>query len=174
MAHDITLLSFCLCGINIKDLVALKKENWDKESNRINYNRSKTKDRRADNAFSSIRIEPEIEEVFHRWLAPASSPALFCFNNLKADYSASKQIGLLLKDICKYEGIEHITPYSFRHTWATIARNDCDISKDDIDLCLNHVGFNPMADVYIKPDWSRIDNANRKVLDYVFHSRNAL
>ena len=55
-----------------------------------------------------------------------------------------------------------------RHTWATIARNKCGISKDDVDLALNHVDQGlKMADAYIAKDWSLIDKANRVVLDYI-------
>jgi hypothetical protein len=58
--------------------------------------------------------------------------------------------------------------YYARHSWATIARNKCRISKSDVDECLNHViPENRIADTYIEKDWSFIDDANRKVLDYV-------
>jgi len=58
--------------------------------------------------------------------------------------------------------------YTARHSWATIARNKCKISKSDVDECLNHVtSENKLADVYIGKDWSFVDDANRKVLNYV-------
>ena len=174
LAQDICKLSFCLCGINLMDLVTLKKDAWDKASGRINYNRSKTKGARSDNAFSSIRIEPEVYDIFCRYLAPESSQYLFDFDGLPRSYDASHNVWMNLDTLCRSGSFRKVTPYWFRHSWATIARNECNVSKDDIDLCLNHKGLNHMADVYIKPDWSRIDEANRKVLDVVFHSRNAL
>jgi integrase len=84
--------------------------------------------------------------------------------------SFSRKIGMNVASVCKQLKLPNMSPYWFRHTWATIARNKCGVSKDDIDMCLNHIGNNPMADVYIDYDWSIIDRANRKVLDYVFHS----
>ncbi|RLA75485.1 MAG: hypothetical protein DRG30_04440 [Epsilonproteobacteria bacterium] len=55
-----------------------------------------------------------------------------------------------------------------RHTWATIARNDCRINKDDIALCLGHQDIdNQVTDMYIKYDYSIIDDSNRKVIDFV-------
>jgi len=54
-----------------------------------------------------------------------------------------------------------------RHSWATIARNDCNISKSDIAECLNHA-TNTITDIYIKKDWKTIDAANRRVIDFVF------
>lgn len=168
---DILKLSFCLCGLNIIDLISLEPNNYDAKTKRINYERRKTKGVRADNAFSSIHIEPEIENIVEKYIARAKqhgSKLLFHFGSERTDRGISRNIGMTLYRICDQIGIEHISPYWFRHTWATIARNECNISKDDIDLCLNHVGQNKMADIYIKTDWSRIDNANRKVLDLVF------
>ena len=170
IAQDVMLLSFCLCGLNVIDLFTLKKSAWDKAENRINYHRRKTEHRRNDDAYSSIRIEPEIEEVFHRYLADSSSEYLFDFHAVSTPEKNARNICMCIDRLCKENDFMHLSQYWFRHTWATIARNDCDISKDDIDLCLNHTGNNPMADVYIKPDWSRIDNANRKVIDFVFKS----
>lgn len=168
---DILKMSFCMCGINILDIVALEPSNYDADNKRINYERRKTKGVRADNAFSSIRIEPEIEELVEKYMAKAQEKGinrLFYFGTERLDRSICRNIGMTLNRIIEQIGVEHVSPYWFRHTWATIARNECNISKDDIDLCLNHVGQNKMADVYIKTDWSRIDNANRKVLDFVF------
>lgn len=170
---DICKLMFCLCGINTKDLATMKKSCYDRKTNRITYNRSKTKEARADNARSSIRIEPEIQDIFEKHLAKDGDLLFsFCHSADEVEYRNLKfSLTRSLRIACNKCGIqENITPYWFRHTWATIARNKCNISKDDIDLCLNHVGNNPMADVYIDEDWSRIDAANRKVLDFVFHS----
>jgi len=62
----------------------------------------------------------------------------------------------------------YISTYYARHSWATIARKKCKISKSDVDECLNHVvPENKMADVYVEKDWGFIDDANRKVLNYV-------
>lgn len=67
---------------------------------------------------------------------------------------------------CKIE--DPLSTYYARHTWATIARNKCNISKGDVNLALNHVDQGKkVADMYIEKDWSLIDNANRSVLDYI-------
>ena len=151
----------------------MDKSCYNPTTNRITYNRSKTKEARADNARSSIKIEPEIYDIFQKYRAKTGN-RLFDFgweyNSKKDMFNINRNIEERLNAICMTYKYPRMTPYWFRHTWATIARNKCNISKDDIDLCLNHVGNNPMADVYIDEDWSRIDAANRKVLDYVFHS----
>ncbi|MBR1525032.1 MAG: hypothetical protein IJ640_00010 [Prevotella sp.] len=171
---DMMKLSFCLCGINLMDLLVMEKSSFDRETMRLTYERHKTKDSRSDHALTSVRIEPEIYDLIEKYLAPNDSERLFVFGNLKPNASSTRLVACRTARTCKSLGFEHVTPYWFRHTWATIARNDCDISKDDIDLCLVHVGNNPMADVYIRPDWSRIDKANRKVLDLVFGEQEKL
>lgn len=165
---DLMKLSFCLCGINLIDIFDLKKSAFDSRSMRITYERHKTRDRSVSHSLVSVRIEPEIYDIIRKYRAPEHSDKLFDFKGMDADYRSTYRMYKRTSDICEKFGFDHITPYWFRHTWATIARNECDVSKDDIDLCLGHVGNNPMADVYITQDWSRIDRANRKVLDYVF------
>ncbi len=55
-----------------------------------------------------------------------------------------------------------------RHTWATIARNECRINKDDVALYLGHEDEdNNVTDMYIKYDYSIIDESNRKVIDFI-------
>ena len=73
-----------------------------------------------------------------------------------------------MKDIAGLVGEEELTTYYARHTWSTIGRNRAGVSVDDIDLSLNHVDqAKKMADVYIEKDWSLIDAANRKIIDYL-------
>ena len=58
--------------------------------------------------------------------------------------------------------------YAARHTWATIAANEAGIDKWTVHECLNHADLSMrVTDYYIKRDWSHIDRANRRVLDYV-------
>ncbi|QZE15136.1 hypothetical protein K4L44_04710 [Halosquirtibacter laminarini] len=65
-------------------------------------------------------------------------------------------------------GIPGLTFYSARHSWATIAANEAGVDKYHVHVALNHV--DPMmrvTDIYIKKDWSILDKANRKVIDYM-------
>ena len=59
-----------------------------------------------------------------------------------------------------------ITTYWARHTWATIAAS-LEIPKETIAAALGH-GGNTVTDIYIDFDQKKVDEANRKVLDYVF------
>ena len=168
MTIDMMKLSFCLCGINLMDIFAMEKSAFDEKTMRISYVRHKTQSHRINHTPTSVRVEPEIYDIIKKYRAPDGDKRLFAFSTYGPDYISTKKVYMKLRRLCEVKDFEAITPYCFRHSWATIARNDCGISKDDIDLCLAHAGNNPMADVYIRPDWSRIDNANRKVLDFVF------
>ena len=58
-----------------------------------------------------------------------------------------------------------ITTYWARHTWATIAAS-LDIPKETIAAALGH-GGNTVTDIYIDFDQKKVDEANRKVIDFV-------
>ncbi len=82
----------------------------------------------------------------------------------------NKAINTGLKEVGKKIGLPGLQFYAARHSWATIARNDLEISKDIINDALNHIDKNmAITDVYIKKDFSAINKANKSVLDYVFN-----
>lgn len=168
-ALDVMRISFCLCGMNVADIYTMEKSCYDERTGRITYQRRKTRTQRADGALSSIKVQPEMEDVFRKYLAKSGN-LLFDFGVSLSMVNFSHKTCEAIRKLSKRLGLRSMSPYWFRHTWATVARNKCGVSKDDIDLCLNHTGSNPMADVYIDYDWSIIDKANRKVLNYVFHS----
>ena len=71
-----------------------------------------------------------------------------------------------LKKLLKLMSLDiELTFYYGRHSWATIARNICKVSKEDIGESLNHASSHDVTDIYIERDWSIIDETNRKVLD---------
>ena len=74
--------------------------------------------------------------------------------------------------MCDELEIDYIQFYSARHSFATIARNDCNVSKDDIGLCLNHSSGGSITDVYIKKDFTRIDEVIRTVVDFVLNKES--
>lgn len=160
-ARDAFIISFLLCGINSADLYYVEMRDG-----RVEYERRKTKGRRTDNAFISIKVEPELFPYIERYKDDIRLFSFYKRNSTHKRFNAS--INEHLKIIGKELGIEDLTYYAARHSWATIARNDCDISMDDIALCLNHKSEYNITDTYIKKNWTRIDNANRKVLDYLF------
>ena len=166
---EILKLSFCMCAVNTADLLTMRKECYNEKSGRVTYSRKKTKAARADQAVTSVKIEPEIRDIFEKYRAK-SGDYLFDFGySRKSTQTFARKLGANLTEACKRNHFKHVNPYMLRHTFATIARNDLGMSKDDVDLLLNHVGNNPMADAYIAVSWDRNDINNRKILDYVFH-----
>ena len=60
-----------------------------------------------------------------------------------------------------------LSSYWTRHTWATIA-SELDIPKEVIAHALGHSWANSTTtDIYIRFDNKKVDEANRKVIDYV-------
>ena len=83
-----------------------------------------------------------------------------------------KAVNKGLKEICKNLGLEDtITTYYYRHSFATIARNDCGEDKYDISRCLTHSSGLDVTDRYMHEDWNVLDRIQRKVIDLVFHGK---
>lgn len=165
IARDVFVISLLLVGMNTVDMYFLEPAN----DGRFNYERRKTKGRREDRAFISIKCEPELLPYLERFEDSVRDRAFNFFMRYKSHIDFNRLINLHLKTVGKAVGIPDLTFYSARHSWATIARNDCGISVDDVASCLNHVNSErKVTDIYIKKDWSVIDRANRKVLDFVF------
>lgn len=167
IAKDLFLLSFALVGINLADLYDVKKDAY--KDGRLTYNRVKTRDRRKDKAEISIKVYDDILPIFEKYLNKTKTPELFVF---KSHYSTKNTFEFAvnhgLKEVGQIIGIERLQHYSARHSWATIAYNDCGIDKYVVHQALNHVDpTTAITDIYIKKDWSVIDRANRKVLDLV-------
>ena len=166
-ARDIFLLSFCLWGTNAKDMY----ECTDFKDGRITYNRAKTRDRRSDSAKISIKIEPEIMPIFERY-RDKTGERVFCFYQMYSNMdSFSTAITKGMKQLRENENInvDYLTFYSARHSFATIARNDADIDKYTVHQMLNHVDDDmKITDKYIRKSWKPLDEANRKLLDFVF------
>jgi integrase len=114
LAKEIFLLSFYLCGMNAKDIYNLRHSDIGK--NRINYNRSKTKGRRSDGAFISIKIINDAVPLLFKYL-----------DRLRERYSEScnfnKALNKGLKEIGEAIGIPALTLYCARHSFGSIARN---------------------------------------------------
>ena len=169
-ARDVFMLSFCLIGINIVDLYNLKKK--DVQNGILTYNRAKTKDRRADKARISIRIEEEAMNIIQRYTELNGEQLLNFHRRYKSFESMSHSLMPLYNRFKRYDKSlpSRLTFYHARHSWATIAYNDCGVDMQTIHEALNHASDANMkiTDIYVKKDFTRIWEANRKVLDYVF------
>lgn len=166
-AKDMFLLSFCLIGMNEKDLY----ECTDCKGGRITYQRAKTRNRRADKAEISIKLEPEVKALFEKYRDP-SGERVFRFYKMYASVDTfTNAINRGLKRIGNLLGIEDLEFYAARHSWATIAANYAGVDKYAVHTALNHVDDNMrVTDIYIRKSWDPIDKANRQVLDLMYLS----
>lgn len=167
LARDVFELSFNLCGINICDLYELQSKAL--YNNTLTYNRKKTRDRRADRAEITIKLTDRASFLFNKYSDPFCRRALNFYNRYSTAEGFIKMINKYLKIIGDAVGVPHLTTYFARHSWASIAYNDCNIPIEDITQALNHVNRDHLTDfIYIKKNFSRVDSANLQVIEYVY------
>ena len=173
--RDIFMLCFYMRGINMVDLLALKKSNV--RAGRINYVRSKT-----GKAYS-IKIEPEMQKLINRYKGKEYLIDVCDGAKDQKDYE-EKYKGFLqrmdrgLKRIGPYVrkglgGKKKITPlfpdisqYWCRHTTATLMA-ELGYSNEIIACSLGHEFGIKTTNIYIEYKQSEVDAANRKLIDYV-------
>ena len=165
--HDLALdcfrLSFCLMGMNSADLLNAVKVN----GNRIIYNRTKTKDRRNDRAEIQVDIQPCIKPLAEKY--KGKERAFNFYERFSTMESFNRAINIGLKEVGKELGIDRLQFYAARHSMATIAYNCVHVPKYIVDEMLNHVnGSLKMVDVYVKRDFTLINEANAKLLEFIF------
>ncbi len=166
---DMFKLMFMLLGINAIDLCHLKSI----VDGRIDFYRAKT------NRLYSIKVEPEALEIIEKYRG--EKWLLNILDRYKDYKDYTKRINRALKNIgpVKRSGLggkkeykplfPEISTYWARHSWATIAAS-LDIPRDTIAHALGH-GENTVTDIYIDFDQSKVDAANRKVLDWVLYGK---
>lgn len=163
--RDMFALTFYLIGINPVDLYALT----DIKDGRIEYHRAKT------GKLYSIRIEPEAQAIIDKY---KGAELLLNIGERTQYKNFIHRQNIELKRIGEIErtgrgGKKVFAPlfpelsiYWARHTWATIAA-ECDVPDDVISQALGHSTTNATTAIYIKRSLAKIDEANRKVIDYV-------
>ena len=176
---DMFMLSFYLCGINMVDLVALPKI---ERGNMIEFRRSKT------GVPCRIKVPDVAWEIIDRY---KGQKKLVCFGedccsvnawhdrlhrmNLALQkvgpssyvYVKAKGRGKKLKKKKVYEALfPELTSYWARHTWATLAA-EVDVPDAVIDAALGHRSPYPMADIYIRRNFKKVDEAVDKVIEYL-------
>lgn len=167
---DIFKLHFLLIGINIADLCALREI----KNGRIEYRRAKTK------RWYSVKVEPEALEIIERH---RGKNFLLNIGDRYKDYrNYRRRINNALHKVGKVEIgkqgkktytplLPELTTYYARHTWATIAVNDLDIPVDTVSAALGHSMGNPTTAIYINHNQRKVDEANRRVIDWVLYGK---
>ena len=159
LARDLFMLSIYMCGTNAVDFYHINKDNIN--NGRLEYKRAKTKEKRSDQAFISIKIVDQAEPLLNKYLGKLSTRFS---TNTGLSVALSTGMRILQKEL----DIPEVTYYWARHSFATIARNTCRRSKDDIALALNHVDEGrKTTDIYIEKDWSIIDEVQQAVINEI-------
>lgn len=161
-AIDIYLISFALMGMNPADMMTAAKA----EDGLLKYYRKKTAGRVGEKAAAVIRLDERIRPLLERYADPAGKLQFNFYLLYKDSPQLCQSVRRNLYTWAERNNEVPFTIYSARHTFASLARNECGIDKATVDECLIHVGRDSrMADFYIKKDWRHVWEANRKVLD---------
>ena len=166
--RDMFMLMFYLIGINAVDLFLAKPA--DVVNGRIEYRRAKT------GKLYSILIQPEAAEIIDRYRG--KEYLLDIMDDFKDYKNFLHRMGIVLKQIGGMERVGRggkkirtplfpdLSSYWSRHTWATIAAS-LDIPKETISEALGHSIGSEVTSIYINFDSRKVDEANRKVIDYL-------
>lgn len=156
--RDFFLLSFLLIGMNTEDILHVKTI----EDGRINYVRAKT------HKEMSVKVEPEALEIIERYRGK-SGYLLNVLDSYGSTHNWTSRVDKNLKEMSKRLGLPEITMYWARHTWATLANVDLGIELSTVSDAFGHQPEKKVTLIYIKKkDYAKVDEANRKVIDYVF------
>ena len=172
VGQDVALISFCMCGLNAVDIFNAKKDQYN--NGIFHYERQKTRSVRSDRGYFEVRVPPFLKPTFEKYLSKnADSPWLFNFHDrLSTSDSFCANVNTGIKQV--WEKVEpgfRASLYAFRHSWATIAQNECGATMNEVDFGLNH-SINRMARVYVKIDYTPVWILNEKVIDFVFFTDN--
>ncbi len=155
LARDLGMLSLYLLGMNAADLYELPVMTGDED--RINYNRAKTRNKRLDKAFFSVKIVDEVRPLLKKYAG-----------TLQVRYSSADGLNSAidkgLKVLGERTGVSKIDFYDFRHTVGTWIRRKCGYSTDDVAEALNQK-TRTLTDIYIGDDWGLIDRMQADMLN---------
>ena len=172
--RDYFFLMVYLIGINLTDLFHAKPE--DLNGGRLYYVRDKT------GKPYSVKVEPDAMAIIEKyrgkeWLLEALDnhcEFLWWRSQINKRLKALGQVTGFRGKIVKRGPFPGLSTYWARHTWATIAYQ-IGIPVDIIGQALGHSDrSHTVTFIYIKPDERKVDEANRKVIDYLMKNAPSL
>lgn len=154
---DFFKISFLLIGMNTEDLIHATGIS----GGRMEYRRAKT------HRPYSIKVEKECQEIIDKYRG--KEYLLNVLDTYADTHNWTSKVNNELQKIASSLGLPKISMYWARHSWATIAA-ELEVPKDTIAAALGH-SSNTVTDIYINFDRGKIDQANRKVLDFVLYDK---
>lgn len=176
--RDLFMLSFYLCGIRPVDLLHMKKDQV--EEGRLIYYPQKLNGKTR----LSVKIVPEAWAIIRKY---EGQEYLINVMESRTDYKAflkhwNEGVRAIGEDVLgqkkgrcgqTYTCVQHksvvpyITVYYARTCWATYAYNVLDIPMDTISQALGHKNGLKVTNFYVKRDDTRVDKANRNLIDRI-------
>lgn len=154
-AKDMLLGSFYLCGANFQDMYDLPM------GDEAVFVRKKV-DKRTQK-HTRIRVEPELGEIVQRYEGDGRM-----FNFEAGCRSLHYRLDDNFVELSKELGFK-VNFAIIRRTWATLAA-EIECPDSVIDMCLGHMPRTINSLHYVKPNWERAANWNRRVIDYVLEA----
>lgn len=172
LGRDVAMMCLCLAGINTVDLYQLKK--IDYYNGIIHYKRAKTMRTRTDGAYIEMRVPEVLKPLFEKY-ASTDEDDEYLFNFSKRHTTSDSfcaNVNTGIRKICESMGIpkeKWYCVYTFRHTWATTAQNDCGANIAEVGFAMNH-SQRSVTRIYVKIDFSPAWELNEKVVDFILFS----
>lgn len=159
LGKDMLLLSFYLCGINLKDLLSV---NLSGEI--LSFERCKTLNAKTGKAVITIPIHSEAKAIINKYINKKGLLDLgysYTYSNLQ------KYINFCMRELKEYLGIKQtLCFYSARKTFAQFA-SELGIPDGVIDYCLGHSDKSKgIIRFYTKVKKKQAEIAINRVIDY--------
>lgn len=169
IGKDCFILSFFLLGTNTADLYEACMTDGV-----LHYDRAKVRDRREDRGEMQIDVPEEIAPLIQAYIDPTGKRAFNFYLTYKNRKNFNKAVNKGLKKVGAKIGVPDLEYYAARHSLASIARNKVGINKDVVHEMLNHAteGKLKVTDLYLDKDWTVINKANRKVINWMKKALN--
>lgn len=175
--RDFFLLSFLLAGSNLGDIFSFK--NADLNGIHLKYVRKKTEtsSRRLEIDMDVPDKAIELMKKYGRICRTTPNAYIFPFFEgitgehtlLEKKKSLIKKVDKGLKRICDATGIEKITSYHARHTYATFARDMGKLTTEQIQRLLGHAS-SKTTQIYLDSLTQGVKDQNKKFLEDILNS----
>lgn len=172
LGRDVAMMVLCLAGMNTVDIFNLRKQDY--HGGIIHYCRAKTTKSRTDGAYIEMRVPEVIKPLFEKYRAGDHTDRLFRFcDRFSTSDSFGSNVNTGIKQICKSMGLpkeQWYCVYTFRHTWATTAQNDCGATLAEVGFAMNHSHRYTVTRGYVQLDFSPAWRLNERVIDFILFS----
>lgn len=172
LGRDVAMMVLCLAGMNTVDIYNLRKQDY--HGGIIHYKRAKTTRLRTDDAYIEMRVPEVIKPLFEKYRAGEHTDRLFRFcDRFSTSDSFGSNVNTGIKQICKSMGMPQerwYCVYTFRHTWATTAQNDCGATMAEVGFAMNHSHRQSVTRGYVIPDFTPAWELNERVIDFILFS----